>query len=387
MLGGVFNALLAPVIFKTVAEYPIALVLACLLRPRRPEVKGSPVWDLAYPAIICVVVAGLVFACQLAKMDPGTPRTALTIGIPAILAFIAVDRPIRFGLAVGTIMATASLLHVNTGGNLVYTERSFFGVHRVVDIGDGKRLYVHGNTKHGIQNLTPGKERTPLTYYYPTGPIGEVFTAYKGSDVTDDVALVGLGIGSLSAYGETGQRMTFFEIDPVVQYIARDSGLFTFLHDSKAHIRIVLGDARLMLAREPNHLYGIIVLDAFSSDSIPVHLMTLEALNMYLSKLKDDGIIAYHISNRFLDLTGVVANLAAKEGLFCLMNDDGSPESWKKGEEDEGKYMSKWVVMARSKAAVAKLRRFLEWTPLAADRNAPLWTDDYSNILSVFHKG
>jgi len=117
--------------------------------------------------------------------------------------------------------------------------------------------------------------------------------------------LVGLGTGSLAAYGEPGQHLTFFEIDPVVQYIARDSGLFTFVRDSKARVDIVLGDARLKLAREPNHRYGLIVLDAFSSDSIPVHLVTREALDMYLEKVTDDGIIAFHISNRYLDLRGV----------------------------------------------------------------------------------
>lgn len=385
MLGGVFNALLAPVIFKTVAEYPIALILACLLRPLRPEVKGRALWDYAYPAIVGVVTVFIILICYARGMEPSNQRTALTIGVPIVLAFVAVDRPMRFGLALGAIVLAANWLHVNASGNVVYTQRSFFGVHRVVDIGRGMRLYVHGNTKHGIQNLTPGKERKPLTYYYPTGPIGEVFTAYSGRDAKKDVALVGLGIGSLAGYGEPGQEMTFFEIDPEVQYMARDSGLFTYLTESRAKIRIVLGDARLMLAREPEHKYGIIVLDAFSSDSIPVHLMTLEALKMYLDKLTPDGIIAYHISNRYLELQGVVANLGAKEGMFSLVNDDASRESWPAGEEDEGKYMSKWIVMAHSKAALAKIVGNPQWRPLPPEPNAPLWTDDYSNILSVFH--
>jgi SAM-dependent methyltransferase len=402
MLGGVFNALIAPVVFKTVAEYPIAIVLACFLRPKAEKVKGTPMWDYLYPALIGIGTAAVVAFCYWDGIGPSQKRTLATIGVPAILAFVAVDRPVRFGLTIAAVFFVANVMHVSSGGEVVLTERSFFGVDRVLQYRpvsqeevDGRtvnrvyirREFVHGTTLHGTQNFKTDQLRhTPLTYYYPTGPIGRLFKAYSGPYKKSDVALVGLGTGSLAAYGEPGQRLTFFEIDPVVQYIARDSGLFTYLADSRAQVRIVLGDARLELAREPARRYGMIVLDAFSSDSIPVHLLTREALQMYLSKLTDDGLIVFHTSNRYLDLHGVLSNLAASEGLCCMYADDSDSETWAQGEKADGKTASNWLLMARTKDACSRVASDGMWQPLSPDPSAPTWTDDYSNVLSVFRQ-
>jgi MFS family permease len=387
MLGGVFNALLAPVVFSTVAEYPIAIIAACLLRPKRTPAPSRSHWDFTYPLLVGLLTLALILVFMALNWGPSRERTLITVGLPAILAFVAVDYRVRYGLSIAALLLVAGITHVNAPGTVLLTERSFFGVHRVLDQGDGKRRYVHGNTTHGLQDLTPGEDTVPLTYYYPTGPIGQVFETFKGPKAKKEVALVGLGIGSLSAYGEPGQQYTFFEIDPDVLWIARDSGMFTYLQRSKAQIRYVLGDARLMMAKEPDHRFGLIVLDAFSSDSIPVHLLTTEALAMYVDKLAPGGIISFHISNRYLNLRGVLANAAAEQGLKFLCRDDSNSDQWPADELRVGKSPSRWVVMARKDADFGPLRDDPEWHEFYRAKEAPTWTDDYSNILSVFGKG
>src|SRR5207245_11436461 len=155
----------------------------------------------------------------------------------------------------------------------------------------------------GSQQIEPQARAEPFAYYHRSGPIGQVFTAFSGKAAKANVGIVGLGAGSLAYYGEPGQHFTYYEIDPTVLPIARDSGYFTFLRDCKASVEYVLGDARLTLQEAPPKQYGIIVMDAFSSDAIPLHLLTREALAIYKEKLTADGIIAFHISNGYLDLT------------------------------------------------------------------------------------
>lgn len=383
VLGGIFTALVAPVIFRTLVEYPLALVLACLLRPTRTATKAA--WlDYAFPAIVGLAVVAAVLAANALRLDPGPQRTALTMGFPAILCFLAADRSTRFGLGLGALLLASNLLGTSSQGTVEYAARSFFGVHRVLDVDHGAaRVLVHGNTVHGRQDLDPRFRRTPLTYYYPTGPIGQVFTSWKAATYKPDIALVGLGVGSLAAYGVVGQRMTYFEIDPVVSRIAHDPRFFTFLADSPATVDVKLGDARLTLAQERPGQYGLIVLDAFSSDSIPVHLITWEAVQMYLTKLAPRGILAFHISNRYLSLGPVLAEIAKSLDLVGLEQTDDATAQ----EAKIGKTQSHWVLMGRTSE---DLRPFLadpRWDRLAPKPGAPLWTDDYSNLLSAFHPG
>src|SRR5439155_6829326 len=151
----------------------------------------------------------------------------------------------------------------------------------------------HGNTVHGRQSVEPDRRREPLTYYHPTGPIGQVFAAFSGAAAKSQVGVVGLGTGSLAAYGASGQQFTYYEIDPAVDRLAHDTRYFTFVHDSPARVEVILGDARLTLADAPPRQYGLLVIDAFSSDAIPLHLLTREALQLYLDKLADDGLLAF----------------------------------------------------------------------------------------------
>ena len=211
------------------------------------------------------------------------------------------------------------------------TARSFFGVHKVVESADGRfRVLYHGTTIHGAQRIrdeagAPVTGRPePLTYYHDRGPMAEAVGAVRArKGKLDRVLVVGLGSGSLACQAKPGEQWTHFEIDPVVIRIAQDSSKFRFLHECAPGAPIVLGDARLTIA-DVKVPADVIVLDAFSSDVVPVHLLTREALDLYMSKLAPGGALVFHISNRYLELPSVVATIAAERGLVTLVKRDQS---------------------------------------------------------------
>ncbi len=242
----------------------------------------------------------------------------------------------------------------------------------------GLHTLRHGNTTHGAQVLgvTPPE---PLTYHHRTGPIGQLFDALPNEDVVSHVAVLGLGTGAMACYAQPGQQMTFYEIDPLVERIARDPSLFTYLRDCPGAYNVVLGDARLSLADAEDASYGVIVGDVFNSDAIPVHLLTREAVTLYFRKLTRNGVLAMHISNRYLNLEPVLGDLARDKGLECYAQSDT---------ETEGiphKEASRWVAMAREEADLGNLRDDGRWHPCANDPNSnDVWTDDFSNLIGTF---
>lgn len=382
VVGGLFNAAVAPLIFRTVFEYPLALAAAAMLIPGRP---GRRSWrDLAWPAGIFALVGAATWVAAAIAVPPSGMRTLAVIGIPAIVCFLAVDRPLRFGLCLLALFAATQTFDTVAGGDVLAKRRSFFGVHRVLlasnELGDFHQL-VHGNTTHGKQSLS--NPAIPLTYYYPTGPAGQVFRYFTGERAKARVGLVGLGVGALAAYGEPGQRYDYFEIDPAVEAIARNPAWFTYLRDSKAEVRVVLGDARLTLRRAPDGTYGLLVLDAFSSDAIPMHLVTVEAVRMYGMKLSPDGLLLFHVSNRFLDLRPVLGGIAARLGWDAYEQDDT-------GLTDQevllGKEPSKWVLLSPRPLADAERFALGAWSPLPGHPEKA-WTDDFSNLLSAWGQG
>jgi hypothetical protein len=376
VLGGLFNALLAPLVFQSVVEYPLVLVLACLLRPRQGPVTGP---DLALPLVLGAATAGLALAVQALGVESGPVSVALIFAVPAVLCYTFHSRTAMFGLGLGALLLAGSL-YQGVHGSTQYRKRSFFGVHRVtVNPERGFRELVHGNTVHGRQRLAPAQRGVPLTYYHRTGPIGQVFKVFADDPRLDDVGVVGLGAGSLACYGRVGQRWTFYEIDPAVEQIA--GGLFTFYGDCPAEKQIVLGDARLTLAcADARH--GLLVVDAFSSDAIPAHLLTREALQVYRSRLADDGLLAFNISNRYLELEPVLAALAAdaQPPLVCLARQD---RSLSQEEEAEGKSPSHWVVLATRAEDVARLKQ-AGWSGSRPRPGVAVWTDDYCNLWGAF---
>jgi hypothetical protein len=210
-------------------------------------------------------------------------------------------------------------------------------------------LLVHGTTRHGTQNFDPAWRREPLTYYGRSGPLGQVFAELAAQKQAPHIAVIGLGAGTIAAYLGPGQRLTYYEIDPSIVRTAQDRAYFSYLADSKGEIDIVLGDGRLTLAGATDGAYGLVVVDAFSSDAIPLHLLTREAMTLYMSKLAPRGILAIHISNRYLDLEPVVGELAADAGLAALVQ--LQPESrLAKEARDAGQTASDWVIVARRSA-------------------------------------
>lgn len=376
--GGLFNALIAPKLFTTLFEYPLALSVCCALA-LVPKMKR--IWearDLAWPLGVALVALAVIgFA---ARIPPSTTHTLLAIGLPALVCFLSSARPVRFGASLLVLFAVASLTDVSAGGKVQFSGRSFYGVHRVVD--DTKahlRRLVHGTTVHGIESLDPKRRDEPLTYYSRTGPAGDVFRTFHGPTMLRSVGLVGLGVGSLAAYGEPGQAMTFFEIDPVVIRIATDPRLFTFLADSRAKVRVVAGDGRLSLMRQPDHSFDLIVLDAFSSDAIPIHLLTEDALAMYEKKLTPHGFLLYHVSNNYVDLAPVLSAEARDLHLIVRLNDDTEV-----GDEERstGKEPSRWLLMARSTTDLGRMGRRGFWEDVPPAKRG--WTDDFSDLLSAF---
>jgi hypothetical protein len=408
VLGGLFNAIVAPLLFTGVVEYPLTLVFACLLVPafhRRDAEPALPLdklgnrlskgaqsrqklverrarlLDLLLPAVAGVLTALLLVALPSFAVGPGA---ALAFGAPALLCLSFTRRPLRFGLGVGAVLL-AGALYANRGGETLYTERSFFGIHRVsrLELSDSGTYHalVHGNTLHGMQSQQPARSREPLTYYYRSGPLGQAFEALGAAKATQPVAAVGLGAGSVACYAQPGQAWTFYEIDPAVERIARDPRFFTFLRDCAPDAPVVLGDARLTLARAPDGAYGWLILDAYSSDAPPLHLLTREALQLYVAKLAPDGVLALHITNRHLDLEPVLGNLARDAGLAALIGDGRQVGAQEAAQARTG---SRWVLMARSPAHLGLLANDARWQPLTTAPDQEVWTDDFSSLLSVF---
>jgi spermidine synthase len=392
-LGGAFNALVAPLAFSSIAEYPIVLALACLMLPRsnaKPSPEATPaaavpraarrarLFDVLLPVVVTALSLVLVLVLQARRVEPGPAAAALMFGLPVIAAFSFARRPLRFALAVGGIL-WAGTFYQGAFGQLLHAERSFFGVHRVTLDATGRyRQLVHGGTLHGMQSLDPARRGEALTYYYRTGPLGQVFESFDRARGRR-IALVGLGAGSVLSYARPGDDWTVYEIDPVVERIARDPRFFTFVRDSPAPVDVVLGDGRLSLGSAADGSYDLLIVDAFSSDSVPIHLLTREALQLYLSKLRRDGVLVFHISNRYFDLEPVLGNLGLEAQVSCLVRTDTTVAD---AEVALGKTGSAFALMTRSLELVSRLAKD-RWLPARPRSDLRIWTDEYASALSV----
>lgn len=377
VIGGAMTALVAPVAFTWVAEYPLALVAACLLR--LPPRRARPALDVAAPALAVAAFLAAASLLPIAVADPWWAAAGPYLAVAGVCLLVA-PRRLGFGLALAVLLTLAQLSPEDTN-RTVYRARTFFGVHRVTSDPDGDwHSLSHGVTEHGRQARRGSMRRLPTMYYHPTGPLGDVIRACRGTARLDAVAGVGLGTGALAAYGRAGERIDFFEIDPAVVRIAQDPALFSFLGDSAATTRIVLGDARLRLAAEPPATtYDLLVLDAFSSDAIPVHLITAEAVGVYAARLRPGGLIAAHVTNRHLDLVPVLAAAAGAAGLEGLVRAERDVSDDERGQAKEA---STWVALARPGTPSLEALRRAGWVPLPAPERR-VWTDDYVDLLGA----
>ena len=372
VVGGAFNTFVAPLLFRDLYEYPIVLVAACSTLRARAEHARSGAWrfDLIWPACIGGMLLAALFALNYEPDAFQISTALLAISAATFACFVLVDRPLRFSLGVAAVFA-ATACRAAFGADIA-VERNFYGVKRVTAAA-GAHTLAHGHTWHGAQWMSPDRERTPLTYYTRSGPLGDIF---REAPVGRSVAVIGLGAGSIACYRPAGGRWTFYEIDPQIVTIARDPKLFRYLADCAPQSPIVVGDGRLSLARAPAHSFDTIVLDAYSSDAIPTHLLTREAMRLYSERLSAHGTIVFHISNSYFDFAPLIGALARDARMVA------------RGRSGRGQpapqsliTQSTWLIVARSVADLGARRRDPRW--IAPPAAAHAWSDDYSSIVTV----
>jgi hypothetical protein len=388
MIGGVFAGLVAPHVFSWIAEYPILLVLAILCRPMAAHAgsgwRGARLfWLLAAVVAAALLIPGLAF--RWIPTESGAKMIGWIVAAAAIASLVLARDPLKFAFAIAIALM---LPHVYPPeGGRFESVRSFFGVHKIQDTADGKfRVLMHGTTIHGAQRIRDESGRPlagppePLTFYHVGSPLAQGIRALrerKGGPLR--VAAIGLGTGSLACHRMAGEEWRYFEIDPDVIRIARDPRRFTFLEACAPDLPIVQGDARLTLAREPDGAYDLIIVDAFSSDAIPVHLLTREAMAVYKRKLAPRGAVMMHVSNRHLELASVVAGIADANGFKTWVNHDEDNED----RDDEYVFSSSVAIAAADQSDLGRLTEQSGWESEEPDPDQKTWTDDYSNILGA----
>lgn len=399
MVGGLFAGLVAPYAFSWVAEYPILATLAVLCRPFRQSTwkpldrwlwplslerwsyLNSWFWPAATAAAILILIPGLK---STPANDDELFLTVVVISLVTISVIIFRDPP-KSAFAVAIALAA---IRIYPGGEYQgETLRSFFGVHKIYETDDGRfRVLKHGSTIHGAQVIAdedgePVSGRPePITYYHEKSPMNQVIQAVRSrKEAPLRAAVIGLGAGTLACHIEPDEVWRFFEIDPTVIEIARDPQRFSYLSSCAPNLPIVLGDARLTLAHELDHAYDLIIVDAYSSDAIPVHLATAEAMALYKSKLAPHGIVLMHISNRHLELKSVVRGIAAANGFKTWI--------WSNPDEaaDDANYIftSEVAITAEDPEDIGELKWNTFWVLSPPDPSVRTWTDDYSNIAGA----
>jgi len=385
VLGGSFNGLVAPVVFHDLYEYPIAIGLVCLARRAvdpPPEAEGAAAAaalkrDVAWA--LGLVAGAIVLAKIGESLSVKAPTVSLALlVVPVLVVFLWSKRPVRYAVALAGVLVVGMVFGA-LSGNTVFKERNFFGVLKVRRDPTGKYLVLQsGSTIHGAESIEPGGKGAPLTYYHPTGPCGDVLWAPSGPR---RVGVIGLGVGSLAAYARPGDTWTFFELNPADVDIAKKYFSYLSAIPEGVKTEIEVGDARLRVRDGSAARFDVLVLDAFSSDAIPLHLVTREALAIYRRALVPGGVLLAHISNRHVRLAPVFAKLAEDAGWRAVGRND---QAITDEQEDAMKSRSHWVVLAESPEALAPLaKKSDQWRPLAAEAGQALWTDDFANVLAA----
>ena len=414
VLGGLFNALVAPLIFRSLVEYPLVMALACLLvgGPRPPRswapraMVAAVVLALAIGLMALILYSDLIdirldtaFFTRLFRVPSAivaewiTPielkiNKVLGYGVPLFALFFLRRRPLALALGLIAVLLVGDFVDARNGNQVLET-RSFFGVLRVTRDNElsGYTELWHGTTLHGRQSLDPKRRLEPIAYYHRGSPIALVMDELERRSTVIHVAVIGLGTGTMAAFARPGDIITFYEIDPKVRDIATNRFYFGYVPEAirrGATIRIEMGDARIRMGQvrreRPGERYDLIVVDAFSSDAIPVHLLTREAFRLYFDMLSVRGLLVLHLSNRYLSLEPVVANLAEDAQLGGrLLRHDLNPAI-------EGATSSTWAVLARTPGAFGDLTHDPGWTAakLETSPRVGVWTDDFHNLLRVF---
>ncbi|MGZ5000577.1 MAG: spermidine synthase [Methylomonas sp.] len=383
MLGGLFNTFVAPFVFNAVYEYPIMIVAALLLRPGFFNGK----WFLQTIFPLAVLAIGLTIYFSTEQLFDYLDLIGGALILLAGLTYSLRNSPVGLGLLTAVILVFTLGLH-SMASNTLYQERSFFGVLSVREtvIADENQrpekvheLY-HGTTKHGAERLTAANITTPLTYYSRPGPIGQLFSEFDNENQNWNIGAVGLGAGALACYSKDKQHWKFYEIDPLVVKVAEDPTWFHYLERCNKRAEMVVGDARLSLAKEADGSFDLLIMDAFSSDAVPTHLLTREAFELYFSKLKDDGLLAFHITNRHLSLKKVFANHADNMHFAALL------QEFKPDPDIPLVVATDWVVISKHPERLQRLQqsRLGHWQKLPLSFGLQPWTDDFTHIIGIW---
>lgn len=380
VLGGAFTAIVAPSIFRTIFEYPLLAVMILFLRHDSAPAMGdrSNVWKWALPGsigvlgvIAFIVLRWLEIQQQERALATATVMLALTVyqlrNYPRVFATIC---------AIGVLANTIVLPRYFYADQRLYVGRNFFGGKTVLENPQHKlRSFVHGNTLHGVESMTTTLAGRPLAYFHPSGPVGDVIAVLEKKP-RQQVGILGLGAGSMAAYGGPNRPITFFEIDPDVELIARR--YFTFLERCAGNCEVIIGDGRLQLERIPAGHFDLLMMDAFSSDAVPAHLVSREALQLYLSKLAPGGILLFNSTNRFLDVARLVSELVTDAGLAAFVRRDPTGDLLA-----DGKLPSIFVVAARKVEDLGSLPELSSWERVTRSPAFRVWSDDYSSLLPI----
>lgn len=387
MLGGIFTGLVAPMIFSSVSEYPLLILLSLAARPDLLKGKADT-WRRE--GMIALAVLGAIIAVVVVQeiISESKEIVPLLIGVCLLGCVIALSREnaVRLFLQAGVLVVV--IMFILPVPKYYESIRGFFGVNKVLASPRGDfRLLLHGTTIHGAQRIDAngkpvGSPPEPLTYYNRKGAFADVIEAIRAHRPLRNVAAVGLGTGSLACYKQPGETWKFFEIDPLVVQIARDPKRFTFLSGCAPDVPVIIGDARLTLSDEKAAAFDLMFLDAFSSDAIPVHLLTIDAIRSYLEKLSEDGVLLFHISNRYMNLVPVLSAAARHLSLAGRVH---YPKP-RKGTLNDYKTDSLVVVLSRSDSNLGRLSNDPRWLALPIVTQRP-WTDDFSNILGAILRG
>jgi hypothetical protein len=388
MVGGLFAGLIAPFAFSWIAEYPILLAAAALCRPpgggeRLPRWSR---WYWPFLAVLAVALIGLSYSTSKPSwwLEDHRVWVAGSVGVLAALLALALNAS-RWKIFATVVVALLLIRVYPADEGRVVTVRSFFGVHKIVVTPHGQyHVLMHGTTIHGAEKFqnddgTPVTGRPePITYYHKDGGIGQAITAIrerKGAPLR--VAVIGVGSGTLACASEPGETWKFFEIDQTMVDTARDPKYFNYIQSCDPDLKPVIGDARLTFAKEPVGRYDLIIVDAYSSDAIPIHLATEEAMKIYKDRLAPQGAVVMHVSNRHLELASVIVGIAEANDLKSWVYSEDS------GRDDEYIFATSVVVSAREEADVGKLASSDQWAETEADASQRVWTDDYSNVLGA----
>ena len=394
-VGGIFCALVAPLLFDWVYEHPILVVLSALLVPLTP-IFPWPIWlripKQWYLLITCVMTAIAIGAgWYLARHWTGlfTQPEVISVMVLVVTGLLAIGWRVPFVASLIALMVGfggMSNLETSLSGDRT---RSYFGIYTVRDYPDrGERTLSHGTTLHGTQLTGPGRDTIVTSYYGPNSGVGLALSRAQllyGNAAR--VGIVGLGTGTLSCYRRAGEEWTIYEIDPAMAEIARDTGRFTFVPRCAPNAPIVIGDARLKLQERAPGSLDMLAVDAFSSDAIPIHLLTREAFGVYGNVLQRDGLLLVHISNRFVDLEPVLRAMTTNGDWHALVREDNPS----KADFEMARTSSIWVAMSRSADTIGRLQQASaseangrgEWRPLDSTKSPRLWTDDYASVLPL----